>query len=211
MNVTHTIAGLALAGAVLAAQATPYHLDIRHAGTVGSAFGNDVQPGAAYTFSMSLAYDTDWIQPGAPEQLNVGLDSASLRIGGVEYAFDTLRFDTLTLYFNNYETYTDVFFVARTSRFQEDGQTLTTQFSIPDGNLGSLLYQPFSFAATAPAVIGGAMAIRDYSQTVSGVSLAADTLSVTISAVPEPATGLMLIAGLGVMGWAARRRQSATG
>jgi PEP-CTERM motif len=208
MNVMKTIAGLVLAGAALAAQAAPYRIDIAHAGTVGSAFGNDVEPGAAYTFSMSFTYDTDLIQPGAPEQLRIGDGSASLRIAGTEYAFDFSRFDTLTLYFNNYETYTDVFLVARTSAFQDDGQALTTQFSVPDSNLGSLLYAPFSFTAAAPAVIGGAMSIREFGQTVSGATLAANTLSVTISAVPEPGTGTMVIAGLGVVGWAARRRQA---
>ena len=86
------------------------------------------------------------------------------------------------------------------------GGQLTISFL--DGFLGAGLYDLFDFGSFAGAFSSFAFDGLASGYTASFV-FGANGVDLNVAAVPEPETYAMLLAGLGAIGWAARRRKRA--
>ena len=104
--------------------------------------------------------------------------------------------DTLNLNFHN-QTYTQASAVAIPEAAFADGAFLGLSFTVKSADMGFSLI---------PAVPGVADAYFGYDSSAGNSGFGSVTY--TLVPVPEPETYAMLLAGLGLVGWAARRNRS---
>jgi hypothetical protein len=77
-----------------------------------------------------------------------------------------------------------------------------------DGGVGHNLVETFTFALS-PAIMADGIVTVSFTPTSSD-GWAIDYSEITVTAVPEPETYAMMLAGLGLLGFAARRRKQKT-
>lgn len=204
----------AAAPVVLTSSSSGYVLFNGVQGTANEFAG--VSPGEDFQMTTVLAYDTDWVtSQDAVTQTVTG--AVTMRIG-------------FGLFFPTFHEFTGTGTATTTYKPVDangHGGTLSFHITFADPNdprwsyvvvrefdwlpgerPGESLLRQMQYSS---ATLGGinALGVLENGVIVSGLGLPASTLELTISAVPEPATYGMLLAGLAGVGLYARRRKAA--
>lgn len=183
---------LALAAAAALLAAAPAHA-ISFNGVMGG--DSDV---VDYSADGLLSFDINFTSR-SPMTLNYTIDAAD--IAGGNLAFNAVLNNFVGAGIPGYR------FSLSAGQFNNIG-TATGDWT-GTGNIqfgGAMAAVSFSDLETIAGVIGNARGDGGLDWSIRGLN-AGDSLSITVTAVPEPETYAMLFAGLGVVGWLAKRRK----
>lgn len=160
---------------------------LRGAAVIAALAWTGVASAAPYQFTLTGSYSAQWTMDSSPH-LGDAQDGMGFIVGDVSGTFGGVALPKADIIF-----WTDIF---------NGGFHISNNFKDLVGTNGPQL---FTGSATAPVFKLGTFDLIEWTQGPGRYTLTIKDLS---APVPEPETYAMLLAGMGIVGFAARRRKS---